>query len=191
VILPRGLWSHYGIVQDKEYPQYDYCYCDLCREKFRRATHVDPLLLEHPDSNATWRQFRYEQITSLVGELKDHCTQQGKKLSAAVFPGPSIARSLVRQDWDRWNLDEVFPMLYQNFYYGSLDWIRKETAEGVASLRGRAPLYAGLYIPSLTPRDLQNAIGKSLQGGATGICLFNYESMTHRHWQAIRELFNK
>jgi len=190
VILPMGLWSHYGVVQDKEYPPYDYCYCDLCRENFRKVTGSDPMLTEHPDSNEAWRQFRYGQITSLVKDLKLHCTQSGKKLSAAVFPGPALARQLVRQDWDKWKLDEVFPMLYQNFYYGSLDWIRIETSEGITSLRGSAPLYSGLYIPSLTPRELQTAIRKSLVGGASGICLFNFESMTPLHWEAMKGILN-
>jgi len=34
VILPQALWGKYGIVQDKEYAPYDYCYCKVCREKF-------------------------------------------------------------------------------------------------------------------------------------------------------------
>ena len=189
VILPKGLWSHYGIIQDKEYPQYDYCYCDLCREKFREKTGIDPMPMEHPDSNAAWRQFRYDQVTSLVKDLKLHCGRSGMKLSAAVFPGPDIARELVRQDWDHWTLDEVFPMLYQNFYYGTLDWIRLETSEGVSSLYGSAPLYSGLFIPALTPREMQTAIRKSMEGGASGVCLFNFESMMSGHWEVLRKVF--
>ena len=114
--------------------------------------------MDHPDSNAAWKQFRYDQLTSLVRELADYCHRKGKKLSAAVFPGPAIAKQLVRQEWDKWQLDEVMPMLYQQFYYGNLDWIRKETAEGVKALEQDVPLYSGLYIPALNPRDLQNAI---------------------------------
>ncbi|MEI6457100.1 MAG: family 10 glycosylhydrolase, partial [bacterium] len=188
VILPEGLWSHYGIIQDKEYPQYDYCYCETCREKFRSLSGMDPLVMDHPDSNNSWRQFRYDEVTSLVRELAGYCHAQGKKLSAAVFPGPAIAKQLVRQEWDKWPLDEAMPMLYQNFYLGSLDWIRVETAEGVRSLDPAVPLYSGLYIPSLTPRDLQTAIRKSIDGGAAGISLFNYESMTPGHWNVLREI---
>ena len=115
-----------------------------------------------------------------------YCHDRGKKISAAVFPGPSGAKKFVRQEWDRWHLDEVMPMLYQNFYYGSLDWIRDETAEGINALPGAVPLYSGLYVPALTPRELQSAILKSIEGGASGISLFNYESMTHDHWEAMK-----
>ena len=191
VILPRALWSVYGIMQDKEYPQYDYCYCRICRKNFQLLNGSDPFSMDHLDSNAAWKQFRYDQLTSLVRELADYCHSKGKKLSAAVFPGPAIAKQLVRQEWDKWQLDEVMPMLYQQFYYGNLDWIRKETAEGVKALEQDVPLYSGLYIPALNPRDLQNAISLSKDGGANGVCIFTCESMTPRHWKALREITGK
>ncbi len=34
-ILAIGLQPKYNIVQDKEYPAYDYCYCDRCRADLR------------------------------------------------------------------------------------------------------------------------------------------------------------
>ncbi|MCX6245913.1 MAG: carbohydrate-binding family 9-like protein [Bacteroidetes bacterium] len=191
VILPQALWPKYGIVQDKEYAPYDYCYCKVCREKFRLQSGTDPLSMQHPESNSDWRQFRYDQVTSLVKKLSDYCHQHGKKLSAAVFPGPSVANQLVRQEWDKWPLDEVMPMLYQNFYYGNLDWIRLQTAEGVKSLDTAVPLYSGLYIPSLTPREMQSAVRKSIEGGANGICLFIYGAMTPRHWEALKEVLGR
>jgi hypothetical protein len=188
VILPKALWKRYGVVQDKEYAPYDYCYCKICREKFKSLYGPDPAMMEHPDSNADWRQFRYNQLTSLVSELSDYCHRKGKKISAAVFPGPSIAKQLVRQAWDKWPLDEVMPMLYQHFYYGNLDWIRQETAEGAKATGLAVPLYSGLYIPSLNPRELQTAIHKSVEGNAAGICIFTYEAMTPRHWKALKEI---
>jgi hypothetical protein len=48
VILPVGLWEKYGLVQDREYPEFDFCYCEVCRETFAAQTGIDPLDL--PDS---------------------------------------------------------------------------------------------------------------------------------------------
>jgi len=188
VVLPDALWSTYGIVQNHEYPHYDYCYCNICREKFQSRGGVDPMVMKSPDSSAGWRQFRYDQITALVRELSDYCHLKGKKISAAVFPGPTVAKKLVRQEWNRWPLDEVLPMLYQGFYYGNLDWIRIEASEGVNALAPSVPLYSGLYIPSLSPREMHSAIAKCIEGGAAGICLFNYESMKPGHWEALKRL---
>jgi len=187
VILPPALWAKYGIIQDREYPPYDYCYCGACRKKFRELSGLDILTLDQPEMNVPWRQFRYGQIGKVVKDLAEYCHRKGKRISAAVFPGPSLAKQLVRQDWEQWPVDEFMPMLYQNFYFGSLDWIRSETCEGVKAAGGDRSLISGLFIPSLSPRELQTAIRKSIEGGASGISLFNYESMTPGHWQALRD----
>ena len=42
IILPQALWSKYGIIQDKEYAPYDYCYCRICRKKFHLLKGSDP-----------------------------------------------------------------------------------------------------------------------------------------------------
>jgi hypothetical protein len=191
VILPSALWEKYGIVQDREYPQYDYCYCNTCRERFKLVSGLDPMELDEPWNNERWLKFRYNQVTSLVSEITGATHARGKKLSAAVFPGPGIAKKIVRQDWGNWPLDEVMPMLYHSFYYGSLDWIRAQTAEGVSALSGSAPLYSGLYLPSLTPRELQSAVRKSMEGGASGICIFTLEGMTAAHWTALEVIMQE
>jgi hypothetical protein len=47
VILPVSLWKNYGIEQKEELPEYDYCYCDVCRELFKAKTGQDPLELKY------------------------------------------------------------------------------------------------------------------------------------------------
>ncbi|MCK4344362.1 MAG: hypothetical protein KAX05_03680 [Bacteroidales bacterium] len=74
------------------------------------------LLLEDPPSYQSWFQFRYDSVTNLVNQLSVITKERGKKLTAAVFPSPSIAKKLVRQEWTKWNLDAVFPMMYHNYY---------------------------------------------------------------------------
>ena len=37
VILARGLWDKYGLVMDREYPEYDYCYGPKCVAGFQSA----------------------------------------------------------------------------------------------------------------------------------------------------------
>jgi len=48
VILAEGLWAKYDLVQDKEYPQFDYCYCETCRNKFQKLEGIDPLKIKEP-----------------------------------------------------------------------------------------------------------------------------------------------
>jgi len=190
VILPVALWSKYGIVQDKEYPEYDYCYCGVCRERFKRRSGQDPLGLADPPAHAGWLQYRYDTITEVVGLLADEVHARNKRVTAAVFPTPAIARSLVRQDWTRWKVDAILPMVYHAFYKENVAWIERATREGVVALRGRIPLYSGLYVPDLPPADLAEAARRALAGGAQGISVFQGNTLTPEHRSALAEVLN-
>ncbi len=188
VILPRALWEKYGLVQDHEMPEYDFCYCDVCRTRFKEEHGYDPLELKHPDNDSLWRQYRYDMVTEVVMNLSETISYREKKLSAAVFPGPGIARKLVRQDWDQWTLlSEVFPMIYHNFYNEDLKWIGEVTWEGVHALNDRIPLYTGLYVPALSPEELDKAIRIAIDAGASGVSLFEYGSMSEDHWKIFQQ----
>lgn len=188
VILAETLQPKYGIVQDKEYPEYDYCYCEVCQKEFRKQSGIDILQLKDPSKNKEWRQFRYDRITHLVNDILVPVAHANKKLiTAAVFPN----WEMVRQQWPVWKLDAVLPMLYNNFYNKGIDWIKEQTEKGVASLTGRLPLYSGLFIPQLSPEDMTKAIEASYSGGARGIVLFSAQSMTDAHWKNFTQLIKK
>ncbi|KPK96408.1 hypothetical protein AMJ80_00010 [bacterium SM23_31] len=180
VILAEALQPKYGIVQDREYPEYDYCYCEVCRNKFKEKTGIDPLKLQEPSENKEWRQFRYDSITNIVNDkLIPIAHKYNKVISAAVFPNWEF----VRQEWYRWNLDAVMPMLYHSFYNEDMEWIKKQTEKGVMSLPKNIPLYSGLYVPQLRPDELTEAVEASFDGGAKGIVLFSANAMTDAHWK--------
>ena len=123
---------------------------------------------------------------------------KNKRITAAVFPGPnSVAKKLVRQEWDKWDIDAFFPMNYNDFYLEGTAWIGAMCKEGVAALGGRKPLYSGLFIcpdpegkakepdpenHGLVPGELAAAIRESMDNGATGICLFTPDRMTDEDW---------
>jgi len=173
VILPRALWEKYGLVQDEELPSFDFCYCEVCRERFRDLTGQDPLDLPDPPGDPDWRRFRWRAIDGVVEELCSVIRSAGLQSSAAVFPSPSIARRLVRQDWAGWPLDAVFPMVYHSFYEETPAWIEPTVREGVRALPPYRPLYAGLYLPALaTEADFEQAVAGALAGGAQGVALF-------------------
>lgn len=206
VILARGLWDKYGLVMDKEYPEYDYCYCDLCTANFKKKTGIDILEVEDPTQVMEWKQFRYDLITSIVNRLDEVVESKGKEINAAVFPGPSISKKLVRQEWNNWNLDAVYPMNYNDFYLEGTDWIGEMVKEEVAAAKVGAPVYSGLFIcpkpekkgsekdpenHGLLPEELAPAIEASMVNGATGICLFTPGRMTDAHWKVFEEAIYK
>ena len=207
VILARGLWNKYGLVMNEEYPPADYCYCDDCVSDFKVRTGIDIRRVSDPSKNKAWAEFRQEIIGNLVAKIVAEVRARGKKVSADVFPGPkSYAAWMVRQRWDKWDVDAVFPMNYNDFYLEPPRWVGKVTREEVRSVHKRFPVYSGLFICrdwrtkqnitdpegwGLNPEELQEAVRRSLKAGACGICLFSASSMTEEHWQALRKVLSE
>lgn len=203
VILARGLWEKYDLVQDKEYAPYDYCYCDKCKSDFKEASGIDVDKLEDATQSKEWRQFRFDLITKMVARLTEEVHKRNKPITAAVFPGPhSQAKKLVRQEWDKWNLDAYYPMNYNDFYLEGTDWIGAVTKEEVAASSGK-PVYSGLFIcpkpenkasepdpegHGLLPGELEAGIRASMENGAKGICLFTPGRMTDDHWKVFEKV---
>ena len=191
VILPVALWPKYNLVQDREYPDFDFCYCSVCRQEFERRNGVDPMRIPDPPDNGAWRQYRYDSITAVVAELADVTHKAGKLLTAAVFPTPDIARRLVRQDWTKWKVDAVLPMVYNGFYKEGVPWVERATREGVRALAGRIPLYSGLYVPDLSPADLAAAVEGALAGGARGISVFQGNMLTPDYLSTVAPILKQ
>ena len=172
-VLAVNLWSVYGIEQTQEYPQYDYCYCEICKKKFQDEYGQNLDSIQYPTESLSWKKFRYDAVSNIVKELTQVAKNHNKAITAAVFPTPDVAKKLVRQDWTNWELTAVFPMIYHGFYKEPTSWIGTAVKEGLRGLDGRFPLYAGLYIPDFKDNnDLRDGIKYALDNGATGVSLF-------------------
>lgn len=198
VILARGLWDKYGLVMNEEYPVADYCYCDKCVADFKAESGIDIKSVEDPSQCEEWKQFRYDRITNLVNKIADAVHAKGKKVSAAVFPGPkSYAMKLVRQEWNKWNIDAFFPMNYNDFYLEPASWVGEITKEEVESVPEK-PVFSGLFIckdwknkanikdpegHGLVPSEIGEAVKGAMDAGAAGIALFTPSRMTDEHWK--------
>jgi len=173
VILPVELWPTYNLVQTQELPDYDFCYCDVCRSQYKALYGKDPKDITYPSDQYSWRKFRYDAVTRLVNRLADVVHAHKKPITAAVFPTPEIAQRIVRQDWTRWKLDAVCPMVYHSFYLEPERWIGEAVEQGVFGLRDTKPLYAGLYLPGFADEEaFRSGVHYARNNGASGISLF-------------------
>jgi len=184
VILPRDLWSLYNVDQTEELPEYDFCYSDHTRKAFLDATGRDPLEIVDPATDAAWLHFRYASVTNLVHQLTEVAHGHGKQITAAVFPTPSLARKICRQDWDKWNLDAFCPMIYHSFYQESIEWIGDCVRENIQAVT--KPIHAGLFVSALADgAEFIRAIDTAERRGASGIAFFDYGGLTDAHWNAL------
>jgi uncharacterized lipoprotein YddW (UPF0748 family) len=186
VIIAEGLQPKYNIVQDKEYPPYDYSYSPSCRELFKAKHGIDPLTdIKEPASHKEWVQFRRDSITHLVNDiLVPEAKKYNKQVTAAVFPNWEN----VRQEWHRWNLDGFLPMLYHNFYLRDMDYIAEHTQKANERLNHKKPVYSGLFIPSIKADQISEAVAEAQKGKCAGVSLFDLASMSDEHWQALKKV---
>jgi len=183
-ILPKGLWSKYGLVQDRVYPAFDYGYTPYNRAAFKKAHGVDPVDIADPTSDAAWMQYRFDSVTDLVNHyLVPAAHERNKLVTAAVFPGPTLARQMVRQDWGRWDLDAFLPMLYNNCYEAGPEWVTAETREGVATVK--KPIYSGLFAHKPDAAGLSALVDAAFRGGESGVSIFSMGAMDDAKWNAL------
>lgn len=194
VILPEKLWPTYGIVQDREYPEWDYGYHPAMIEGFVKEFGYDPLTLEDPSQDQQWKQFRYDQVSKIANMLADLTHEYGKTISASPFPTPTIARRIVRQDWDNWNLDIVFPMIYSGFYKNDgAKWIAECVKENVTLMAPKGTgVYCGLYAPAHKndTLSLSRTMNIAVENGADGIAVFSFESLDDSQWNEIKQFID-
>ena len=191
-ILPSGLWAKYGITQHRVHPPYDYGYTEYSRKAFKDKHGIDPITLKDPETSREWLQYRLDTVVDLVNEFLVPAARTGRKqISAAVFPGPSLARTMVRQDWGRFTLDAYYPMLYHGFYEADPEWVRLYTREAVrtvscspsgACASFMPAVYSGLYVADLPPADFSRTIQMAVEGGARGVSIFDAGAMTDQRW---------
>ena len=175
VILPTTLWSRYGIVQDREYPEWDFGYHPAMIKLFREKFGYDPRDQEDPSTDMKWLQFRCNQITEVANEIAEIVHSYGKVMAASPFPTPAMAKKMVRQDWGKWNLDIVFPMVYHNFYTGDVSFITDCTIENVRDKNQMTTLYCGMT--GSNGPIMFKCMDEALNNGAKGIAIFTVGSL--------------
>lgn len=182
VILPKALWKDYKLDQTEEMAEYDFCYSDATCKAFEARYGRDPRKVEAPWADQDWIHFRQETVTTLVREVCEAVRKEGKQISAAVFPTPALARTICRQDWDKWPLDVVAPMIYHSFYEQPVSWIGDAVREDVQAVR--FPVVAGLYMPAFAkPEELEQGVRLALKRGARGVSLFG--GVSDEMWDAF------
>ena len=188
VFLPIGLLPKYNLVQNEELPDFDFDYSDVAVEKFKKLQGKDIREAQVPAIDMEWKQFRLNEIKAVVDGAYKIAHKHGKKLTAAVFPYPEMADHMVRQRWDKWDIDVVLPMIYNNFYNAEVDWVGFATAQGVNDLKAKnVELHTGLYVPEMSASDLRTAIQLAHDNGAKGVSFFDGPSISDEQLQVIRE----
>jgi uncharacterized lipoprotein YddW (UPF0748 family) len=178
------------------YPEPTVGYDAHTRTAFEREFGVDPLRLEEPDSafldllggadripdlRARWIQWKREQVTNLVRDIRHDLDLTGRKikLTAAVIADQNAALNRYLQDWPAWLrenlLDAAIPMAYSP----STPVVERQIAAAMA-VPSKRQIWAGIAIYNQGARDACNKIRRARALGVDGIALFSYDALLGR-----------
>jgi len=178
------------------YPEPTVGYDVHTRTQFEREFGVDPMKLEQPDSEfialiggadrlpdlrARWIQWKREQITNLVRDLRHDLDQTGRKikLTAAVIADQNAALNRYLQDWPAWMkeglLDAAVPMAYSP----STPIVERQIRAAM-EVPTKRQVWAGIGIYNEGPRDAAEKIRRARLLGVDGIALFSYDALLGR-----------
>lgn len=187
IFLPISLLPKYDLEQNQELPQFDFCYCDVCVSEFEKVHGKNPRNFEHPSIDMEWKNFRLNKVKAIVDDAYEIAHENNKILTSAVFPYPEMADHMVRQRWDKWNVDVVLPMIYNSFYTEDVDWIGYATRQGVQDLAAKdTELHTGIYVPEMTPEEVKRAIALAKENGALGVSFFDGPAISEEQWRVIK-----
>lgn len=177
VELPRALWDKYNLDMSRILPEYDYCYCPTCLQKFGKT----------PQQNQEWKNFRLQSVAALYNTLATEIRRHGLLAACAVFPTPDTAARMVYQDWGLFHADLVLPMVYHSFYNEPASWAISTTEQASAECEGRIPMAPGVHLPDMKAADLPNHLNALSETGVHGIGIFSDDELSPEHLQSIRQ----
>ncbi|MEL6988022.1 MAG: family 10 glycosylhydrolase, partial [Bacteroidota bacterium] len=195
IILPEQLQKRYGFKQDREYSFWDYGYHPEMIKAFVKAHGYNPQDKADPSTDLQWKQFRYDQITNLANLISKKAHAMNKKVSASPYASPALALKHVRQDFTKWDLDYVFPMVYSGFYKDDgPNWIAdcvKSTIKGINQKDTK--VIPSLFAPTHKESNLNlpDAMLVVEDAGADGIAIFSYNSMDDFTTAVVKEFITQ
>lgn len=140
------------------------------------------------------RQVVYEYIEAIKG-LIDEINPE-IKLTAAFMPegatDPCWANAQYSQDYALLSplLDMIAPMAYFKDYYQSTAWVETVTTAALAKVDTSCKICTGVQgYNGVSGAELEKEISYAKSGGAKGIVIFRYGSLTEACWQVVDTLF--
>lgn len=183
--LPRHLWDYYGLDMSIPTPKYDYCYCEVCQDKFHGLYGRSPLAA--PAEDKEWLDFRLNSIADFYNMLAEETRRHHLRTACAVFPSPTMAAEMVRQDWGRFHTDLALPMVYHSFYDEDEAWAVDVTRRAAQETDNRIPLAPGLHLPDIPPNELAARLNDFLTIGCHGIALYSAAEITAEHLRVLQQ----
>ncbi len=175
------------------YPTPDYDYSRGALDAFRDAivpeltprelASLDARTARNPlayvdDYASRWETFRRERLTRLVTRLRDRArvNRADIRMSAAVWPDPTVARQRKLQDWAAWLQDGLVDAVCPMMYVADGDTFERQL-QALAD-QPRAGVWPGIGAYKIAADEAARRVDAARALGFGGVMLYSYDSMT-------------
>ena len=185
-ILPISLSYKYEKPHDSIfYPEYDYGYHPEALKKFEAEYGYDPRKTEDPTRDSLWCAFRERMITEVANIAAEVARSYGKKVCASPFVSDDLASVMVGQNYAKWDLDLVFPMVYSDFYTMEPGFVYDAVSQNMMEKNPKTEIFCGLgaELGGSYERLLED-MDAAFSAGAQGISLYTVAGLDTKEKRA-------
>lgn len=185
-ILPISLSYKYEKPHDAVFfPEYDYGYHPEALKKFKAEYGYDPRNTEDPTRDSLWCSFRERMITEVANIAAEVARSYGKKVCASPFVSDDLASVMVGQNYAKWDLDLVFPMVYADFYTMEPGFVYDAVSQNMQDRNPETQIFCGLGAElGGTFERLLEDMDAAFSAGAQGISLYTVAGLDTKEKRA-------
>lgn len=153
------------------------------------------LYIDGDSDVVTWVEMRKEIIYDYIKAIRETIEQikPGLELNAAFMPegatDPAYSDVFYAQNYKLHStiLDMISPMAYFKSFGKSTDWLKTITEGAKDLVDPQCKIYAGVQaFDGVTAEQLKEQIQYSFDGGAEGIIVFRYGTITDDCWEVLK-----
>ena len=177
------------------YVNMNWGYTENARNEFKYLYGIDPIDIKYETKMwEYWSNYRQNQITEFVTEVRKLTKANNINLTAVIFPDLTKSKDTKMQNWQLWSMNDIVdgftPLLLTS---------DKNTAELLLSdvVRNTSPftkIYSGLFVTFMggSVDDLLIQIHKNREYRTKGVVLFDYAHLKEDYVDALTtRVFNK
>ena len=156
----------------------DFGYGEASVSAFKKKHGFDPAGC-NGKKRLLWDEWRRDQLTTFIKDVRAETARKGKKLSVAVLADKRKSRSDAFQDWPRWLKESLVDFVVPMNYSASRGLVKKRTKEilDMATDRKKVLMGLGAYKMLDCPQDILSQVRDCRALDTGGVVLFSYDNM--------------
>ncbi|MBE7705552.1 MAG: hypothetical protein E7Z90_07085 [Cyanobacteria bacterium SIG29] len=198
---PDGInldYIRYPQTVDPTFPNYttmNWGYTKSARDEFKFIYGIDPINIKYGTGDwELWSNYRQNQISEFIKEVRKITKQKGLLLTTVVFPDLEKSKSTKMQNWRSWSMNNYVDGLTPLILTGDKNTANLLIKDVIKNTNKMTNIYPGIFVTFMGgPFDsLLMQIHKTREFKTKGAILFDYAHLSDEYIEALTtRVFNE